>query len=66
MRREAFMGSDLADVTLTAKERAALLAAAKILGQIRELRDNDDDALGVDIALAYYVLTDLICEGIPV
>ena len=55
MKREAFMGeADLTTVRLTERERATLRRASEILSNVREARGPqfDDDAVGVDIALA--------------
>ncbi len=66
MKCVAFMGeSDLVDVVFTNAERVTLARAAKILGQLREKRAYDDDDLGVDIALAAYVIADLLEGPVP-
>ena len=58
-RTFAFGERDLPEVRLTPKERATLAAAARILGQVREMRQDSDDDLTTDIALAHHTCLEL-------
>ena len=65
MRREYFMGEAcLPRVRLTVGERSALASASVILARLRELRDDADDELTTDVALASHVCRELSEEGL--
>ena len=56
--------SDAADLELSARERAILAKAARILAEIRAHAGGDDDADYVtDVALAAYVCAEIADEG---
>lgn len=58
---------DLRSIRLTARERATLASAARILEELRGRRESDDDALGVDVALAAYTVREVLeGETVPV
>ena len=60
-----FMGErDLPSVRLTARETGTLLAAGRILAQLRELRDDADDDLTTDVALASHTCLEIGTEGV--
>lgn len=60
MRLAYFMGErDLASVRLTTRERATLAAAAALLDRLRELREDADDDLTVDVAMAGHTCREL-------
>jgi hypothetical protein len=52
--------AELRSIRLTSAERATLARAATLLERLRELRQFDDDDLGVDIALSGYTLRELL------
>ena len=51
---------DLQFVRLTARERKAVADTAVIMERLRELRDDADDDLTTDIALAAHVCREIL------
>ncbi len=56
--------NDLASIRFTQRELSTLRRAAEILEELREVRGNDDDDLGVDIALAGYTLREIVTNDV--
>ena len=68
MKRQPFgvfgsVESDLDVIVLSQSERDTLRRAGNILGQLRDLRGDQDDELGMDIALAMYACQELSSEN---